>query len=173
MMRPSFHELPSWLSRLPAVPQTPPRALVRPDQSLLRRALAGPRLSLQVALLAVAVGVIAAVAAGSVRAQQTAESRAEMSAFAQRKVAELRAFETLRAPGSRTRGAALAAGGSLIDDVPGYFDVVDGTDGRRFQRRWMVEPDRRGGRRVAVRILPLTREAGDLSLDLQATLAAR
>src|SRR3712207_2258952 len=172
-MRPSFHELPSWLSRLPTVPQTPPRGFVPPEQGLLRRTLTSSRLSLHVALLAVALGVAAAVAAGSVRAQHTAQSRAEMSAFAQRKVAELRAFETLRAPGAKQRGTPLVAGGSLLDDVPGYFDMVDGTEGRRFRRRWAIEPDPSGRRRIAVRVLPLTREAGDTSLDLEASLAAR
>jgi len=172
-MRPSFQELPAWLSRVPAVPPTPPRAAVPPEQGLLRRALASSRLSVHVAVLAIVLGVAAAAAAGSVRAEQVAESRAEMSAFAARKVAELRAFETLRAPGARTRGTPLVAGGSVTDDVPGYFDVVDGTEGRRFQRRWLIEGDASGRRRIAVRVLPLTREAGDTSLDLEATLAAR
>ena len=172
-MRPSFQELPSWLSRLPAVPPTPPRAFVPPEQGLLRRTLASSRLSMHVAVLAVALGVAAAVAAGSVRAQDAAVSRAEMSAFAQRKVAELRAFETLRSPGARQRGTPLVAGGSLTDDVPGFYDVVDGTEGRRFQRRWVVAAEGSGGRRIAVRVLPLTREAGETPLDLEAALAAR
>jgi hypothetical protein len=171
-MRPSFQELPSWLSRLPAVPQTPPRAFVPPEHGLLRRVLANSRLSVHVALLAVVLGVAAAAAAGSVRAKHTAQSRAEMSSFAARKIAELRAFETLRTLGARKRGATLAAGGSLIDDVPGYFDVVEGTEGRRFQRRWVIEAEPSGRRRLAVRVLPLTRHAGDTSLDLEATLAA-
>ena len=172
-MRPSFQELPSWLSAVSEVPRTPVRAHAPPlEPGLFRRTLGNSRLSLHVGLLAVALGLAAAVAAGSVRARYTAESRAEMSAFAQRKLAELRAFETLRAAGKK-RAMALAVGGSLVDDVPGYFDVVDGTDGRRFQRRWVVEADRSGTRRIAVRVLPMTPGAGEATLDLASTLPPR
>jgi hypothetical protein len=169
-MRPSFEALPSWLSRVPAVPPTPVRSYVPPDESLLQRTLRNARLPVHVAVLAIGVGVVAAIAAGSVRVKYTAESRAEMSAFATRKVAELRAFGTLRALPSRHAGLPLPLGGSLTDDVPGYYDVVDGTDGRRFHRRWAIDVNPAGQRRIVVRVIPATREAGRSSLDLTTVL---
>jgi hypothetical protein len=172
-MRPSFEALPSWLSRLPEVPPTPVRANVPQEDGLLRRALRSSRLPTHVAFLAVVLGVAAAAAAGSVRTRDAEESHAEMSAFAQRKVAELTTFTALRASRSKQAVAPLPLGGSLVDDVPGYSDVVEGTDGRRFRRRWLIEAGNGGERRVAVRIIPQTREAGRDSLDVTSTLAAR
>jgi hypothetical protein len=165
-MRPSYEALPSWLSRLPEVPPTPVRAYRPPEESALRRALANPRLPLHVALLAVVLGVGAAVAAGSVRVVYTAQSRDEMSAFAGRKAAELRAFGTLRPLAARGAGSAIAAGGSLTTDVAGYFDVVEGSDGRRFHRRWDIDSAPTGSRRIVVRILPINSEAGREHLDV-------
>jgi hypothetical protein len=169
-MRPSYEALPSWLSRLPEVPPTPVRPGRPPDESVLRRALANPRLPLHVAILAIGLGIAAAAAAGSVRAQHTAESHAEMSAFATRKIAELRAFSTLRPAQAKGSTSPLAVGGSLIDDVPGYSDLVEGTDGRRFRRRWVIDADPTGDRRLVVRVIPTTRAAGRASLDLSTVM---
>jgi hypothetical protein len=165
-MRPSFEALPSWLGRLPEVPPTPVRAYRPPEESVLQRALANPRLPLHVGLFAVVLGIGAAVAAGSVRVKHTAMSQAEMSAFAERKAAELRAFGTLRS--ARTRGpvSPLAPGGSLTADVPGYSDVVEGTDGRRFQRRWDIDAAPTGSRRIMVRIIPASPRAGRDSFEV-------
>jgi hypothetical protein len=166
-MRPSYEALPSWLSRLPTVAPTPVQASRPPEQTVLQRALANPRLPAHIGLLAVGLGIGAAVAAGSVRAEQAAESRAEMSAFAERKAAELRSFATLRS--ARTQAAAgspLAPGGSLTTNLPGYFDLVDGTDGRRFYRRWDVDAAPTGSRRIVVRIIPASPRAGRDSLDV-------
>jgi hypothetical protein len=172
-MRPSFEALPPWLSRLPEVPPTPVRASVPPEDGLLRRVLRSSRLPLHVAVLAICLGVAAAAAAGSVRARDAAESHAEMSAYAQRKVAELTTFTALRATRSKQGAAPLPIGGSLTDDRPGYSDVVEGTEGRRFRRRWVIEAGRGSDRRVRVRIIPQTREAGRDSLDVTATVGAR
>jgi hypothetical protein len=169
-MRPSFEALPSWLSRLPDVPPTPVRAHRPPDESVLHRALANPRLPLHVGLLAIVLGIGAAVAAGSMRATHTAESHAEMSAFAQRKLAELRSFSTLRSARTRTPGSPLAAGGSLTTNVAGYSDVVEGTDGRRFYRRWNVDAAPTGSRRIALRIIPASPRAGRDSLDVSSII---
>jgi hypothetical protein len=171
-MRPSFDALPPWLSGLSEVPPTPVRAGVPQEEGLLQRTLRSSRLPLHVALLAIVFGVIAATAAGSVRARDAAASHAEMSAFAQRKVSELTTFTTLRAPRSKHLVTPLPIGGSLIDDVPGYSDVVEGTEGRRFRRRWVIEEGRGGDRKVSVRIIPQTRAAGRDSLDVTGTLAA-
>ena len=168
-MRPSFEALPSWLSRLPEVPPTPLRAGRPPEEGLLHRLLRNPRLPLHVALLAVGLGIGAAVAAGSVRSRYAAESHAEMSAFGARKLAELRAFGMLRTVKVR----ALTAGGSLTDDVPGFFDDVEGTDGRRFRRRWAIEAGPAGDRRIFVRVIPSTREAGRDSLDVSTVVTQR
>jgi hypothetical protein len=165
-MRPSYEALPSWLSRLEEVSPTPVRACRPPEESVLQRALANPRLPLHIVILAVGLGVGAAVAAGSVRAKHTAESQAEMSAFAGRKVAELRAFGTLRSRPAQEPGSPLAAGGSLTADVPGYFDVVEGAEARRFHRRWAIDSAPTGRRRIAVRIIPVSRDAGRDSLDV-------
>ena len=170
-MRPSFDALPAWLSDLPEVPPTPVRANIPLEDGLLRRVLRSSRLPVHVAILAVVLGVAAAVAAGSVRAREVAESRAEMSAFAQRKVSELTMFTALRAARSK-HVVPLPIGGSLIDDLPGYSDLVEGTDGRRFRRRWVIEAGRGSGRRVRVRVIPQTREAGRDSLDVTSTVAA-
>ncbi|MFN2565767.1 MAG: hypothetical protein ABR499_12285 [Gemmatimonadaceae bacterium] len=172
-MRPSYEALPSWLSRLPEVPPTPVMASRPPEDGVFRRALGHHRLRLPGVLFAVALGIGAAVAAGSVRAKHTAESRAEMSAFATRKVAELSAFGTLRSAPARALGSPLAPGGSVTDDVPGYSDVVEGTEGRRFRRRWAVDVDPSGHKRVTVRVIPATREAGRAPLDLTTVLAHR
>jgi hypothetical protein len=168
--RPSFEALPSWLARLPEIPPTPVRACRPPDENVLQRALGNPRLPLHVVVLAVGLGVAAAVAAGSVRAKHTAESHAEMSAFATRKVAELRAFGTLRSA-MRTAASPLMAGGSLTDDIPGYSDLVEGTEGRRFRRRWAIERERGGDWQVVVRLIPATRSAGRASLDFTSVMA--
>jgi hypothetical protein len=170
-MRPSYEALPSWLSDLNEVSPTPVRAGRPPDEGgLVRRALRNPRLPLHVAVIAVVLGIGAAAAAGSVRARDTAEARTEMSAVAAGKVAELRAFTTLWSPRSRKVHAPLAPGGSLTDDVPGYFDLVDGTAGRRFRRRWAIEADPGGQRRIAVRVIPTTPDAGPASLDVTAVV---
>jgi hypothetical protein len=142
--------------------------VVPPRCGVVRRALRNPRLPLHVAVIAIILGIGAAAAAGSVRARDTAASRAEMSAVAAGKVAELRAFTTLWSPRSRKVHSPLAPGGSLTDDVPGYFDLVDGTEGRRFRRRWAIEADPGGQRRIAVRVIPTTPDAGPASLDLRA-----
>jgi hypothetical protein len=171
-MRPSYEVLPPWLSDLNEVSPTPVRAGRPPDDGgVLRRALRNPRLPLHVAVIAVVLGIGAAVAAGSVRARDTAASRAEMSAVATRKVAELRVFTTLWSPQSRKVHSPLTPGGSLTDDVPGYFDLVDGTEGRRFRRRWAIGAEPGGQRRIAVRVMPTTPEAGPASLDLTAVLS--
>lgn len=172
-MRPSYEALPSWLARLPEIPPTPVRAGRPPDENLLQRALANPRLPVHVVVLAVGLGIAAAVAAGSIRANHSAESRAEMSAFATRKVAELHAFSTLRSAQTRAAASPLARGGSLADDIPGYSDVVEGTGGRRFRRRWAIERDRAGDWQVVVRVIPATRAAGRASLDFTTVMAHR
>jgi hypothetical protein len=89
-----------------------------------------------------------------------------MSAFAERKAAELRSFATLRSARTRAVGSPVAAGGSLTANVPGYFDVVEGTGGRRFYRRWDIDAAPTGSRRVAVRIVPASPRAGRDSLDV-------
>jgi hypothetical protein len=170
--RPSFEALPSWLARLPEIPPTPVRACRPPDESRLQRALANPRLPVHIVVLAVGLGIAAAVAAGSVRAKHTVESQAEMSAFATRKVAELRAFGTLRSA-TLSSGSPLTTGGSLTDDIAGYSDLVEGTEGRRFRRRWAIERERTGDWQVAVRVIPATRAAGRASLDLTIVMARR
>jgi hypothetical protein len=170
-MRPSYEALPTWLSRLPTMAPTPVRPRQPPEEGVLRRALGNPRLPLHVVIFAVCLGVGAAVAVRAVRVEHHAESRAQMSAFAERKIAELRAFGTLRS-GSIAR-APLAAGGSLVADVPGFFDAVEGTDGRRFQRRWKVDSAPTGSRRIVVRMLPVSREAGEAHLDTTAIIPPR
>ncbi len=172
-MRPSYEALPSWLSRLPEVAPTPPRPHLPPDETVLQRALANRRLPLHVVILAIGLGVGAAVAAGAVRAEHTAESRAEMSAFAERKVAELRAFATLRSTPARVPNSLLPLGGSLGADVPGFYDDVEGTDGRRFRRRWSIDKGPGGARQIGVRVIPATRSAGNASLDLTREIAAQ
>jgi hypothetical protein len=165
-MRPSFEALPSWLSRLPEVPPTPVRAYRPPDESVLQRALANPRLPVHVGVLAIALGIGAAVAAGSVRANRAAESHAQMSAYAETKAAELRSFTALRSARTKMAASPLAPGGSLTTNVPGYFDIVEGTDGRRFYRRWDVDAAPTGSRRIVVRLIPASPRAGRDSLDV-------
>ena len=172
-MRPSYEALPSWLSRLPEVAPTPVRPCPPPDESVLQRALANPRTPLHVVILAVMLGVGAAVAAGTVRVEHNAESRAEMSAFAERKAAELRAFGTLRSVPARSSSSPLALGGSLTADVPGYFDEVEGTKGRRFRRRWSIDTAPAGARRLVVRVLPGTGDAEHARLDLTTDIVPR
>jgi hypothetical protein len=170
--RPSLEALPPWLARLPEIQSTPVRPGRPPDEGLLRRTLANRRLPLHVAILAMVLGVAAAVAAGAVRARHTAESHAEMSSLAARKAAELRAFGMLRPVRPKGDDASpLAIGGSLTDDVVGYSDVVEGTDGRRFRRRWAIERDAAGARRIVIRMIPMTRAAGDASFDLVTVMA--
>lgn len=157
--------MPTWLGRLPKVAPTPVRAYRPSEESSIQRALANPRLPLHIGLIAVALGIGAAVAAGSVRAERVAESHAEMAAFAERRAAELRAFATLRS--ARTGAQSpLATGGSLTANVPGYYDIVEGTDGRRFYRRWDIDTAPTGSRRIAVRIVPASLRAGRDSLDV-------
>jgi hypothetical protein len=170
--RPSFEALPSWLSRLPDVAATPIRAWRPPEQNILQRALANPRLPLHILVLAVGLGIVAAMAAGSVR-ERNAESRAEMSAFATRKAAELHAFGLLRSRSVKGSEVAIPVGGSLTENLPGYSDVVEGTDGRRFRRRWTVSADLSGERRVIVRVIPTTQMAGRDSFELATVLPRR
>jgi len=165
-MRPSYEALPSWLSRVTEVSPAPVRASRPSEESVLQRALGNPRLPLHVALLAVGLGVAAAVASGSVRGKRAAVSQAEMTAFAERKVAELRAFGTLRSARSPVAVSPAAPGGSLTTDVPGYSDVVEGTEGRRFYRRWDIDAAPTGSRRIVVRIIPASPRAGRDSLDV-------
>jgi len=176
-MRQSYQALPSWLSRLPPeVPPTPPLPHRRPAETVLVGRLASRRLRLHVALLAVGLGIGAATVAGTVRARYEAESRAQMSAYATGKVAELRAFGALRAAPAPVAASPLAPGGSLTEDVPGYADLVEGTGGRRFRRRWAVEVDHVSGqKRLIVRVLAASREAGadGAALDVTTVLAHR
>jgi hypothetical protein len=140
---------------------------------VLRRALANPRLPLHVVILAIVLGVGAAAAAGSARTRHASQSHAEMSGFAERKVAELRAFVALRALPADGPTSPLAAGGSLSADVPGYFDDVEGSAGRRFRRRWAIEVGPAGHRQIAVRIVPISRAAGGDSLDVTTVMVHR
>jgi hypothetical protein len=178
-MRESYQALPSWLSRLPPeAPPTPALPHRLPDTILGGTILGGRlvrrRLRFHVALLAVALGVGAATVAGSVRARHEAESRAQMSAYATAKVAELRAVGALRAARTREAASPLAPGGSLTDDVPGYSDLVEGTNGRRFRRRWVVDLDSAtDDTGLAVRVLPASREAAGAPLDLTTVLTRR
>ena len=165
-MRPSYEALPSWLGTVAEVPPTPIRAYRVPQESALERALANPRLPVHIGLVAVALGVGAAIAAGSVRTRHVETSHAEMSAFAERKVAELRAFGVLTSARTQRTLSPLAAGGSLTASVPGYSDVVEGTDGRRFYRRWDIDAAPTGSRRIVVRIIPASPRAGRDSLDV-------
>lgn len=164
-MRPSYEALPSWLGGVPQVPPTPLRVYRVPEESALERALANPRLPLHIGLIAVAIGVGAAIASGSFRATQMSPSRAAMSAIAERKVAELRAFGAPRSARTEVAIAPLA-GGSLTADLPGYSDVVEGTDGRRFRRRWDIDAAPTGSRRIVVRIIPVSPWAGRDSVDV-------
>jgi hypothetical protein len=171
-MRPSYEALPPWLSHLNEVSPTPVRAGRPPDDGgVLRRALRNPRLPLHVAVMAIVLGIGAAAAAGSVRARDTAESRAEMSAVATHKVTELRTFVSLWSAQSQRIRSPLVPGGSLTDDIPGYFDLVDGTKGRRFRRRWAIAANPGGQQRIAVRVLPTTPEGGPASLDVTAVVS--
>lgn len=164
-MRPSYEALPSWLGQVPEVPPTPLRVSSVPEESALERALTNPRLPLHIGLVAVFLGVGAAVASGSFRTTYINPSRAAMAAIAERKVAELRGFTPPRL--SRAPVAVIpVAGGSLTADVPGYSDVVEGTDGRRFRRRWDIDAAPTGSRRIVVRIIPVSPWAGRDSLDL-------
>jgi hypothetical protein len=171
--RASTEVLPSWLGGLPEVPPTPVRAYRPPDESVLQRALANPRTPLHIGLVAIALGVGAAMAAGAMRATNAATSHAEMSAFAESKAAELRAFSALRASPTRHGAMQLAPGGSLTTSVPGYSDVVEGTDGRRFYRRWDIDAAPTGSRRIIVRVVPASPRAGRDSLDVTAILPRR
>ena len=174
-MRPSFEALPSWLSRLPEVPPPPLRPGPPPEDGVLRRALGNVRLSLHVAVLAVVVGLAAAVAAGSARARHAAAAaeREEMSAFAQRKAVELRALTILRGGSTNAAPWALAPGGSLADDVAGYSDVVQGTAGYYYRRRWTVQRDEGGAHRVAVRVIPETRADGPPPVEVTTAFPVR
>ena len=165
-MRPSYESLPTWLGRVPKLAPTPVRPYRVPNDGLFTRTLRNPRLPLHVALLAVALGISAAVAAGSVRAKHAADSRAEMSALAGRKAAELRAFGLLRGSAARRKAPPLAIGGSLTDDVAGYFDVVEGADGLRYRRRWTIDAAPGGHRRIVVRVIPAAADARREPLDL-------
>ena len=164
-MRPSYEALPSWLGKVPEVPPTPLRVYRVPDESALERALVNPRLPLHIGLMAVALGVGAAVASGTFRTDHVHPTRAAMSVIAERKVAELRAFGAPRAAGTSV-AVAPVAGGSLTADVPGYSDVVEGSDGRRFRRRWDIDAAPTGSRRIVVRVIPITPWAGRDSLDV-------
>ena len=164
-MRPSYEALPSWLGGVAQVPPTPLRVYRVPEESALERALVNPRLPLHIGLLAVALGVGAAIASGSLRAAHMSPSRAAMSAIAERKVAELRSFGAPRSARTEVAIAPLA-GGSLTADVPGYSDVVEGTDGRRFRRRWDIDAAPTGSRRIVVRIIPVSPWAGRDSVDV-------
>ena len=164
-MRPSYESLPTWLGRVPKLAPTPVRPHRLPTEGVLTRTLRNPRLPLHVAVLAVGLGIGAAVAAGSVRARHAAESRAEMSALATRKAVELRAFGMLSGAASRRKASPLAAGGSLTEDVAGYFDVVEGADGRRFRRRWTIDSAPGGQRRIVVQVRPTAPDARSDALD--------
>ena len=164
-MRPSYEALPSWLGNVPQVPPTPLRVYRVPEESALERALVNPRLPLHIGLIAVALGVGAAIASGSFRAAHMSPSRVAMSVIAERKVAELRAFGAPRSARTEVAIAPLA-GGSLTADLPGYSDVVEGTDGRRFRRRWDIDAAPTGSRRIVVRIIPASPWAGRDSVDV-------
>lgn len=164
-MRPSYEALPSWLGRVAEVPPTPLRVHRVPEDNALDRALSNPRLPLHIGLVAVALGIGAAVASGSFRTTHINPARAAMAAIAERKVAELRGFSAPRSP--RTQVAVTpVAGGSLTTDVPGYSDFVEGTDGRRFRRRWDIDAAPTGSRRIVVRVIPASPWAGRDSLDM-------
>jgi hypothetical protein len=168
--RPSFEALPSWLSEIADVSPTPVIAHRPPDESALQRALANPRLPLHIGVLAVVLGIGAAVAAGSARSKHAGASRAEMSAVAERKAAELRTPTTLLTDGPRSAAWPLLPGGSLTSNLPGYSDVVAGTEGRRFFRRWDIDAAPTGSRRIVVRVIPASPLAGRDSLDVTTIL---
>jgi len=165
--RPSFEALPPWLSEISEVSPTPVIAHRPPDETPLQRALRNARLPLHIGMLAIVLGIGAAVAAGSVRSKQPGAPRAEMSAFAERKTAELR---TQRPADPPPAASSLAPGGSLTSNLPGYSDIVAGTDGRRFFRRWDIDAAPTGSRRIMVRVIPASPLAGRESLDVTTIL---
>jgi prepilin-type N-terminal cleavage/methylation domain-containing protein len=136
-----------------------------------RRGFSLPEVIVAMMLLTVGMLFMVGIIGGGMRWQTTAAARAEMTTLAEGKIEELRSYGMTRS--SDPLRARVAIGGSLTTDVAGYSDSVDAPAGRRFGRRWEITADIAGARRVVVRVIPLSRAAGDMPLDLTTLLALR
>lgn len=130
-----------------------------------------PELVVAMVILTIGMLFMVGIIGNGIRWQDAAASRAEMTTLAEGKIEELRAYGMARS--TDPLRARVALGGSLASDVAGYGDTVDGPAGRRFGRRWEVTTDIAGARRVVVRVIPLSRAAGERSLELTTLVALR
>ncbi len=121
------------------------------------------------AILILTVGVLgmASVMASTSRRQLRATSRIEMTAMAESKLEELRAYSMLKAADS----VQVTIGGSVTTSMANHSDTIPSPAGRLYIRRWAVVDSTAGTRAATVRIEPLNQTGSLLSsLEVQALL---
>ena len=108
---------------------------------------------LVVAIVILSVGVlaIASVMATVSQRRLRSTSRVEMTALAESKLEELRAYAMLNAAGLEQ----VAVGGSLTSSMEDHADTLSSPAGRPYIRRWQVQAVSGDTRSAMVRIEPL------------------
>jgi prepilin-type N-terminal cleavage/methylation domain-containing protein len=107
-----------------------------------------------VAMVVMTVGLLALAAymGGSLKVNRLSATRSEMTALAESKLEELRAYG--QAPSNDTLRVRLVSGGSTNSSVAGYSDITTSVSGRQYYRRWQMSDGVAGARRAAIAIEP-------------------
>jgi prepilin-type N-terminal cleavage/methylation domain-containing protein len=107
-----------------------------------------------VAMVVMTLGLLALAAymAGSLKVNRLSATRSEMTALAEGKLEELRAYG--QTPSNDTLRLRLVTGGSTSSSVAGYSDISTGVSGRQYYRRWQMSDGVAGARRAAIAVLP-------------------
>jgi prepilin-type N-terminal cleavage/methylation domain-containing protein len=111
-------------------------------------------IELVLAMFLITVGLVgtAALMATSQRYQRASAAREEMATLAERKLEELRLYQS--APTASGLKAKLAVGGSLTSSVTNYADSMPGASGKAYRLRWEITNALAGTREVVVQVQP-------------------
>jgi prepilin-type N-terminal cleavage/methylation domain-containing protein len=107
-----------------------------------------------VAMVVMTLGLLALAAymAGSLKVNRLSATRSEMTALAESKLEELRAYG--QTASNDTLRLRLVNGGSTNSSVAAYSDITAGVSGRQYYRRWQMSDGVAGARRAAIAVLP-------------------
>jgi prepilin-type N-terminal cleavage/methylation domain-containing protein len=119
-----------------------------------RRGFTLPEMIIATTLLSVGMLSVASLMGASHRQQRLAASRAGLVTLAEGKLEELRSYAAA-ADGSTLR-TRLDVGGSLTANAAGYADSVRAPNGKWYYRRWQLENDPLGARRLTLRLVVKT-----------------
>jgi type IV pilus assembly protein PilV len=127
---------------------------------------------LMIAIMVISVGLLGmgSVMGSSSQLQSLAISRTEMTTAAENKMEELRVYGAT--PSTSPFRLQVAPGGSLTVPIVGYSDSTQGSSGRWYKRRWLVQAGVAGTRQATIRVVPSgAQRAVVKSMDFASLLA--